>query len=47
MQGVKVGAKSLAKKVERKAAFGLAASAALGASHGHGTAQEPATKTVH
>ncbi|MEV0912659.1 polymorphic toxin-type HINT domain-containing protein, partial [Streptomyces hokutonensis] len=49
-QGVKDGAKSLAKKVARKAAFGLAASAAvlgaLGASHGHGTAQEPATKTV-
>jgi len=47
-QGVKDGAKSLAKKVARKAAFGLAASAAvlgaLGASHG--TAQEPATKTV-
>ncbi|MEV0912661.1 DddA-like double-stranded DNA deaminase toxin [Streptomyces hokutonensis] len=47
---MKTGAKSLAKKVARKAAFGLAASAAvlgaLGASHGHGTAQEPATKTV-
>ncbi|MEV0904013.1 nucleic acid/nucleotide deaminase domain-containing protein, partial [Streptomyces hokutonensis] len=49
-QGMKDGAKSLAKKVARKAAFGLAASAAvlgaLAASHGHGTAQEPATKTV-
>ncbi|MET8080253.1 polymorphic toxin-type HINT domain-containing protein [Streptomyces sp. NPDC005303] len=49
-QSVKTGAKSLAKKVARKAAFGLAASAAvlgaLAASHGHGTAQEPATKTV-
>ncbi|MCI3272556.1 polymorphic toxin-type HINT domain-containing protein [Streptomyces cylindrosporus] len=49
-QGVKAGAKSLAKKVARKAAFGLAASAAvlgaLAASHGHGTAQEPATRTV-
>jgi hypothetical protein len=49
-KGVKSGAKSLGKKVARKAAFGLAASAAvlgaLGASHGHGTVQEPATKTV-
>lgn len=42
------GVKSLARKVARKAAFGLAASAAvlgaLGASHGHG--QEPATAPV-
>ncbi|MFC8512617.1 hypothetical protein, partial [Streptomyces sp. NPDC057257] len=49
-QSVKAGAKALAKKVARKAAIGLAASAAvlgaLGASHGHGTAQEPTTKTV-
>ena len=49
-QGVKAGAKSLGKKVARKAAFGLAASAAvlgaLGASHGHGSAQEPEAKTV-
>ncbi|WP_308314609.1 LamG-like jellyroll fold domain-containing protein [Streptomyces gilvus] len=49
-QGAKAGAKSLVKKVARKAAFGLAASAAvlgaLAASHGHGTAQEQATKTV-
>ncbi|MFJ9628913.1 LamG-like jellyroll fold domain-containing protein [Streptomyces sp. NPDC101175] len=49
-QGAKDGAKSLAKKVARKAAFGLAASAAvlgaLGASHGHGSGQEPVAKTV-
>ncbi|MET7484287.1 LamG-like jellyroll fold domain-containing protein [Streptomyces sp. NPDC005538] len=53
-QGAKAGAKgatkSLAKKVARKAAFGLAASAAvlgaLGASHGHGSGQEPVAKTV-
>ncbi|MFE9442430.1 LamG-like jellyroll fold domain-containing protein [Streptomyces sp. NPDC006602] len=48
-QTVKGGAKSsLARKVARKAAFGLAASAAvlgaLAASHGHG--QEPATAPV-
>ncbi|WKX09791.1 LamG-like jellyroll fold domain-containing protein [Streptomyces sp. NL15-2K] len=47
-QTVRGGAKSLARKVARKAAFGLAASAAvlgaLGASHGHG--QEPATAPV-
>jgi len=49
-QTVKAGTKSLAKKVAHKAAFGLAASAAvlgaLGASHSHGTTEEPATKTV-
>ncbi|MCZ1000447.1 polymorphic toxin-type HINT domain-containing protein [Streptomyces mirabilis] len=47
-QSMAGGEKSLARKVARKAAFGLAASAAvlgaLAASHGHG--QEPATAPV-
>lgn len=49
-QSMAGGEKSLARKVARKATFGLAASAAvlgaLAASHGHGHGQEPATAPV-